>query len=270
MVDKPAIQYVVEEAAAAGLSDVLMVTGRNKRALEDHFDRDHELESALTRGDADRLAGAVQRPGDLHDVRRDPRSRPRGAARGPARGSPSRAPRRDLSRPRPAPSRGGPGRAARVALWGRPADPPLRLAPSPRRVVGRHRSRGEARAADAPAISRSSAATSWTPPSSKLRTRARRGDEIQLTERSSSSPTTRRPAARCTVSSSRGAATTPAIGATICVPSCDSRRTCGSGPGLPAGCVVWSLRSAGNKAGLTRHARPRSLDPRRVYIRACP
>ncbi|WP_330239224.1 UTP--glucose-1-phosphate uridylyltransferase GalU [Streptomyces sp. NBC_00525] len=56
VVDKPAIQYVVEEAVAAGLHDVLMVTGRNKRPLEDHFDRNYELESALTRkGDADRL-----------------------------------------------------------------------------------------------------------------------------------------------------------------------------------------------------------------------
>ncbi|MFD5426876.1 UTP--glucose-1-phosphate uridylyltransferase [Streptomyces sp. NPDC127084] len=57
VVDKPAIQYVVEEAAAAGLTDVLMITGRNKRALEDHFDRAHELESLLqAKGDADRLA----------------------------------------------------------------------------------------------------------------------------------------------------------------------------------------------------------------------
>ena len=39
VVDKPAIQYVVEEATRAGLRDVLMVTGRNKAALEDHFDR---------------------------------------------------------------------------------------------------------------------------------------------------------------------------------------------------------------------------------------
>ncbi|MFI6469202.1 UTP--glucose-1-phosphate uridylyltransferase GalU [Streptomyces sp. NPDC050516] len=77
VVDKPAIQYVVEEAVAAGLSDVLMVTGRNKRALEDHFDRNHELESALTRkGDADRLA-KVRESSDLatvHYVRQgDPR-----------------------------------------------------------------------------------------------------------------------------------------------------------------------------------------------------
>ncbi|AXI79114.1 UTP--glucose-1-phosphate uridylyltransferase [Peterkaempfera bronchialis] len=56
VVDKPAIQYVVEEAAAAGLSDVLMVTGRNKRALEDHFDRNYELEEQLTRkGDETKL-----------------------------------------------------------------------------------------------------------------------------------------------------------------------------------------------------------------------
>lgn len=56
VVDKPAIQYVVEEAAAAGLSDILMVTGRNKRALEDHFDRAYELEELLARkGDKDKL-----------------------------------------------------------------------------------------------------------------------------------------------------------------------------------------------------------------------
>ncbi|GAA2261559.1 UTP--glucose-1-phosphate uridylyltransferase GalU [Streptomyces amakusaensis] len=47
VVDKPAIQYVVEEAAHSGLDDVLMVTGRNKRALEDHFDRAYELEQLL-------------------------------------------------------------------------------------------------------------------------------------------------------------------------------------------------------------------------------
>lgn len=77
VVDKPAIQYVVEEAAAAGLSDVLMVTGRNKRPLEDHFDRNYELEEALHRkGDESRLA-KVQESSDLatmHYVRQgDPR-----------------------------------------------------------------------------------------------------------------------------------------------------------------------------------------------------
>ncbi|MHC0432536.1 UTP--glucose-1-phosphate uridylyltransferase GalU [Streptomyces sp. O3] len=77
VVDKPAIQYVVEEAVAAGLDDVLMVTGRNKRPLEDHFDRNYELESALTKkGDQSRLA-KVQESSDLatmHYVRQgDPR-----------------------------------------------------------------------------------------------------------------------------------------------------------------------------------------------------
>jgi UTP--glucose-1-phosphate uridylyltransferase len=47
VVDKPAIQYVVEEAVAAGLDDVLLITGRGKRAIEDHFDRARELEEVL-------------------------------------------------------------------------------------------------------------------------------------------------------------------------------------------------------------------------------
>jgi UTP--glucose-1-phosphate uridylyltransferase len=65
VVDKPAIQYVVEEAAAAGLTDVLMVTGRNKRALEDHFDRAVELERTLeAKGDTARLA-LVRHASDL-------------------------------------------------------------------------------------------------------------------------------------------------------------------------------------------------------------
>ena len=57
VVDKPAIQYVVEEAVRAGLDDVLMITGRNKRPLEDHFDRAVELEHTLeAKGDTTRLA----------------------------------------------------------------------------------------------------------------------------------------------------------------------------------------------------------------------
>src|ERR1700743_2630406 len=57
VVDKPAIQYVVEEAVAAGLNDVLLITGRSKRSIEDHFDRNYELEEALTPKEAwDKLA----------------------------------------------------------------------------------------------------------------------------------------------------------------------------------------------------------------------
>ena len=47
VVDRPSIQYVVEEAVAAGLTDVLVITGRGKRAIEDHFDRNFELEATL-------------------------------------------------------------------------------------------------------------------------------------------------------------------------------------------------------------------------------
>ncbi|MYS39992.1 UTP--glucose-1-phosphate uridylyltransferase GalU [Streptomyces sp. SID5998] len=76
VVDKPAIQYVVEEAAAAGLDDILMVTGRHKRAIEDHFDQAFELEQALAaKGDSVRL-DAVRDPARLaaiHHIRqRDP------------------------------------------------------------------------------------------------------------------------------------------------------------------------------------------------------
>lgn len=48
VVDKPAIQYVVEEAVAAGIDDILIITGRSKRSIEDHFDRQFELEYHLT------------------------------------------------------------------------------------------------------------------------------------------------------------------------------------------------------------------------------
>jgi len=72
VVDQPAIQYVVEEAVKAGLSDVLMITGRNKRALEDHFDRAPDLERSLElKGDEARL-DAVQHAsglGPIHYVR---------------------------------------------------------------------------------------------------------------------------------------------------------------------------------------------------------
>src|SRR3954451_20958466 len=50
ILDRPTIQYVVEEAAAAGIDDVLLITGKDKRALEDHFDRNAELEQRLAAG----------------------------------------------------------------------------------------------------------------------------------------------------------------------------------------------------------------------------
>jgi len=77
VVDEPAIQYVVAEAAKAGLSDVLMVTGRSKRALEDHFDRVPSLEAMLeAKGDFDKLRRIQEATalGDIHYIRQgDPK-----------------------------------------------------------------------------------------------------------------------------------------------------------------------------------------------------
>ena len=78
VVDKPAIQYVVEEAVSAGLSDVLVITGRNKRSLEDHFDRAWELEEALqAKGDSFRLA-RVQKSNVLADMHYTRQGDPKG------------------------------------------------------------------------------------------------------------------------------------------------------------------------------------------------
>ena len=68
VVDKPAIQYVVEEASSVGLDDILMITGRSKRALEDHFDRVPSLEATLeAKGDARKLS-AIQESTNLADI----------------------------------------------------------------------------------------------------------------------------------------------------------------------------------------------------------
>ena len=65
VVDKPAIQYVVEEAVAAGIHDVLFVTGRNKDSLENHFDRSPNLERTLAeRGDFE-MQGKIAELADL-------------------------------------------------------------------------------------------------------------------------------------------------------------------------------------------------------------
>jgi UTP--glucose-1-phosphate uridylyltransferase len=60
VVDKPLIQYAVEEAAAAGITDMIFITGRNKRAIEDHFDKAYELETELAARHKTELLEAVQ------------------------------------------------------------------------------------------------------------------------------------------------------------------------------------------------------------------
>lgn len=77
IVDKPVIQYVVEEAVRSGMNDLLMVTGRNKNALENHFDRASEIEDALSKkGDTKKLdeVSISNRLADIHYMRQgDPR-----------------------------------------------------------------------------------------------------------------------------------------------------------------------------------------------------
>lgn len=68
IVDKPTIQYIIEEAVQSGIEDVIIVTGRNKRAIEDHFDRSVELEVFLEQGDKSELLDMVKSIANLVDI----------------------------------------------------------------------------------------------------------------------------------------------------------------------------------------------------------
>lgn len=68
IVDTPIIQYVVEEAIASGIEDILIITGRGKRAIEDHFDRSVELESWLTQYNKEGLLQTVRDLGKMADI----------------------------------------------------------------------------------------------------------------------------------------------------------------------------------------------------------
>lgn len=68
IVDKPTIQYIVEEAIASGIEDILIITGRGKRAIEDHFDKSIELETTLEKKQDDDLLRLVQGISDLVDI----------------------------------------------------------------------------------------------------------------------------------------------------------------------------------------------------------
>lgn len=76
IVDKPTIQYIVEEALASGIEDILIITGRSKRAIEDHFDRSIELELNLEEKKKDELLRMVRSISDIrvHYIRqKEPR-----------------------------------------------------------------------------------------------------------------------------------------------------------------------------------------------------
>lgn len=68
VVDKPVIQYVVEEAVDSGIDDILIITGRGKRAIEDHFDKAYELEQILVKEGKDDLLKEVQHISNMADI----------------------------------------------------------------------------------------------------------------------------------------------------------------------------------------------------------
>jgi UTP--glucose-1-phosphate uridylyltransferase len=68
IVDKPTIQYIVEEAVASGIEEILIITGRNKRAIEDHFDKSVELEGQLENNHKEELLKLVQNVSNMVDI----------------------------------------------------------------------------------------------------------------------------------------------------------------------------------------------------------
>ena len=78
VVDKPTIQYVVEEAVGAGITDILIVTGRGKRSLEDHFDRSMELERMLEAKGNSEQAEAMRAISDMADIHYIRQKEPKG------------------------------------------------------------------------------------------------------------------------------------------------------------------------------------------------
>ena len=76
IVDKPTIQYIVEEALASGIEDIIIITGRSKRAIEDHFDRSVELELTLQETGKTELLQMIKQISDIriHYIRqKEPR-----------------------------------------------------------------------------------------------------------------------------------------------------------------------------------------------------
>ena len=78
LVDKPAIQYVVEEAVSAGITDILVITGRGKRTLEDHFDRSFELEYYLEEGGKTEELAEMRRIAEMANIHYVRQGEPRG------------------------------------------------------------------------------------------------------------------------------------------------------------------------------------------------
>jgi len=78
IVDKPTIQYIVEEAVASGIEDIMIITGRSKRAIEDHFDKSYELENELEKSGKDELLELVRDISNMVNVHYIRQKEPKG------------------------------------------------------------------------------------------------------------------------------------------------------------------------------------------------
>ena len=78
IVDKPTIQYIIEEAVASGIEEILVITGRNKRAIADHFDKSVELENELESHGKEELLTLVRDISNMADIYYIRQKEPRG------------------------------------------------------------------------------------------------------------------------------------------------------------------------------------------------
>lgn len=78
IVDKPTIQYIIEEAVASGIEEILIITGRNKKCIEDHFDKSVELEMELEKSHKDDLLEMVRNISDMVDIHYIRQKEPKG------------------------------------------------------------------------------------------------------------------------------------------------------------------------------------------------
>ena len=78
IVDKPTLQYIIEECVASGIEEILIITGRNKKSIEDHFDRSVELEMELEKAGKQEMLDMVRRISDMVDIHYIRQKEPRG------------------------------------------------------------------------------------------------------------------------------------------------------------------------------------------------
>ena len=78
IVDKPTIQYIIEEAVASGIEEILIITGRNKKSIEDHFDKSVELELELEKNGKIKMLEMVKNISDMVDIHYIRQKEPKG------------------------------------------------------------------------------------------------------------------------------------------------------------------------------------------------